>query len=722
MEQDLGYLDLVRSIAQLAQGDRVRLLRHFLKPEWQGDLVEAISADEKLRDLVTVKFAASPGWDQMRAERAAALRTASAYQKDNDSLREQMAKTNAAARDLGFAGGAEDAMRQLFERMHNWRDVAQRARREAEHYTTLVDHLTDLLGPEVSEAGAVQDGAGLSDLPKRIQARLERAAASIASAREERDIIRCDMAKEVERMMKERDEARNKYADRDEELQQIDDEVDRLGFSRELGPVEALRTLVRQRDSWMESAHQELRNSDFYRKLLDSVAELLGQEVYLSDDGSVQDSPIRPKLPELVKARLDEAAAERAAHARAVERLTSDLQAAWESSRLEQVGRIAALGDVKHLTEQRASLTREIAKLNEDLREERESSRLARVVHDEAMEELRTEHEKRVRRLSDPPTWGPVLAALREQHQLPATYSFPENQDDFVRVVECLIRHPARATTSVPDPQTLRWVVSYIRKDFTFHSTFGTRNAAYLAAMDELMVQFTASAERVERGENPLPTSQLMADAPSSDVAPVPSNPPGRFDVAAAEAEARSHLGLGGGAGSDVGGALFAMAALVLEACAALRDGSADRPASAARFESNETIDGWGFEFLKWTLDQVASAAGCSGEANIDQILVRIRSLHSAVQVGVELWSLLDDISTLGDSMKPERTKYFEAVNRIADGRGRFGSSDGQQVSLNMSPLPGQGERAVLSALEEQLAGLQKKVRELDARTMGLCK
>lgn len=34
-----------------------------------------------------------------------------------------------------------------------------------------------------------------------------------------------------------------------------------------------------------------------------------------------------------------------------------------------------------------------------------------------------------------------------------------------------------------------------------------------------------------------------------------------------------------------------------------------------------------------------------------------------------KLWQLLDDIDTLGDSMKPEQTPYFHAVQRISDKR-----------------------------------------------------
>ena len=51
---------------------------------------------------------------------------------------------------------------------------------------------------------------------------------------------------------------------------------------------------------WMATAAQHLSNEAFYRDLLDRCAESLGPAVYTSDDGSIQDSPLRLKIPELV--------------------------------------------------------------------------------------------------------------------------------------------------------------------------------------------------------------------------------------------------------------------------------------------------------------------------------------------------------------------------------------------------------------------------------------
>lgn len=54
-------------------------------------------------------------------------------------------------------------------------------------------------------------------------------------------------------------------------------------------------------DNWMETASQEARNAAFYRELLDQCAQVLGPEAYTADDGSVQQDPVRLKIPELVQ-------------------------------------------------------------------------------------------------------------------------------------------------------------------------------------------------------------------------------------------------------------------------------------------------------------------------------------------------------------------------------------------------------------------------------------
>lgn len=53
---------------------------------------------------------------------------------------------------------------------------------------------------------------------------------------------------------------------------------------------------------WRDTATMMSRNADFYHDIVKQVGEILGKEAYTSDDGSVQDSVLALKVPELVKA------------------------------------------------------------------------------------------------------------------------------------------------------------------------------------------------------------------------------------------------------------------------------------------------------------------------------------------------------------------------------------------------------------------------------------
>lgn len=55
---------------------------------------------------------------------------------------------------------------------------------------------------------------------------------------------------------------------------------------------------------WVEMAAQEARNREFYQGIITQIGELFGPLAYTSDDGSVQDSVLALKVPELVKALL----------------------------------------------------------------------------------------------------------------------------------------------------------------------------------------------------------------------------------------------------------------------------------------------------------------------------------------------------------------------------------------------------------------------------------
>jgi len=64
---------------------------------------------------------------------------------------------------------------------------------------------------------------------------------------------------------------------------------------------ETVKELKAMSDHWEEAARRHCSNEFFYRELLNRCAAHIGPEVYISDDGSVQDEPLRLKVPELVK-------------------------------------------------------------------------------------------------------------------------------------------------------------------------------------------------------------------------------------------------------------------------------------------------------------------------------------------------------------------------------------------------------------------------------------
>ncbi|HNB60356.1 MAG TPA: hypothetical protein PK308_08570 [Phycisphaerales bacterium] len=76
-----------------------------------------------------------------------------------------------------------------------------------------------------------------------------------------------------------------------------DEETKHLVMQPELAEAAARRIAA-----WMCTAAQHARNEEFYRGLLDRCAEHLGPDVFVSEDGSVQASPLRLKVPELVAA------------------------------------------------------------------------------------------------------------------------------------------------------------------------------------------------------------------------------------------------------------------------------------------------------------------------------------------------------------------------------------------------------------------------------------
>lgn len=57
----------------------------------------------------------------------------------------------------------------------------------------------------------------------------------------------------------------------------------------------------RKATNWLETAHQFDGDVKYYQGLLDQIGALVGPEAFVSDDGSVQDSILRAKLPELAR-------------------------------------------------------------------------------------------------------------------------------------------------------------------------------------------------------------------------------------------------------------------------------------------------------------------------------------------------------------------------------------------------------------------------------------
>lgn len=57
---------------------------------------------------------------------------------------------------------------------------------------------------------------------------------------------------------------------------------------------------ARRVDTWIETARMHCRNEDYYRGLVRQIGGMLGTEAFTSDDGSVQQSVLCAKVPELV--------------------------------------------------------------------------------------------------------------------------------------------------------------------------------------------------------------------------------------------------------------------------------------------------------------------------------------------------------------------------------------------------------------------------------------
>lgn len=88
--------------------------------------------------------------------------------------------------------------------------------------------------------------------------------------------------------------------------------------------------VARRIAAWMQTGAMFARNEAFYRGLIDKCAEHLGLDAFTADDGSIHDSPMRLKVPELVAERIASLASAR----RDLDALTK--QSAEEIRRLEK--------------------------------------------------------------------------------------------------------------------------------------------------------------------------------------------------------------------------------------------------------------------------------------------------------------------------------------------------------------------------------------------------
>lgn len=66
------------------------------------------------------------------------------------------------------------------------------------------------------------------------------------------------------------------------------------------------RAFARTLKAWLLDLAREHRNCEFYRGLVVMVGEMFGAEAKTSDDGSLQDSVLALKVPELVQAAVTE--------------------------------------------------------------------------------------------------------------------------------------------------------------------------------------------------------------------------------------------------------------------------------------------------------------------------------------------------------------------------------------------------------------------------------
>jgi hypothetical protein len=70
------------------------------------------------------------------------------------------------------------------------------------------------------------------------------------------------------------------------EIARLNEEIVRLGV---------------ERNNWIETAQQHLRNEQYYRGLVDQCGKAIGKDAYTCDDGTTQQDVLCAKVPDLVR-------------------------------------------------------------------------------------------------------------------------------------------------------------------------------------------------------------------------------------------------------------------------------------------------------------------------------------------------------------------------------------------------------------------------------------
>lgn len=85
-------------------------------------------------------------------------------------------------------------------------------------------------------------------------------------------------------------------------------EVEASGLcEKEITIPDAIHALIREgtrlqqeKEDWMDTAAQQNRNAEYYQQAIDRIGLLFGRAAFICDDGSLSDTLLRAKVPDLV--------------------------------------------------------------------------------------------------------------------------------------------------------------------------------------------------------------------------------------------------------------------------------------------------------------------------------------------------------------------------------------------------------------------------------------